>query len=240
MNLGHWQFLTGFFRLAFVKLFISWFAIVPVAVALLRSIPEVIVVDSGMQPIAIHTELPFSWIVLRIASLLFSVAAVLFHGFCPSFIKRHESFEQYKRIGHSPRWIAWELYYHLKEWGILKRYKNSESLRRSLVAKALALPSDENPCDLPDNLPACVTKGSSETVLYFKHGSRLYRLSAKQSPSQDDQTENDQFWELFGFLADSYPFVRRLIMYLLIASMSLVAIVIAQNIWFALTYIIAP
>ena len=77
MNLGHWQFLTGFFRLAFVKLFISWFAIVPIAVAVLRSIPEVAYIDSNLHPIALHMELPFSWVILWLASLLFSAAAIL-------------------------------------------------------------------------------------------------------------------------------------------------------------------
>lgn len=237
MNLGHWQFLTGFFRLAFVKLFISWFAIVPIAVAILRSIPEVVYIDSTLHPIALHMELPFSWVILWIASLLFSAAAVLFHLFCPAFIKRHDNFADYKRIGHSSRWIVWEIYYHLNEWGLRKRYENSAKLRTILITKQLALPASQAECEIPANKNACVNKGPEATTLYFNQGEQLYSTSSMQSPDPTDQRENDLFWELFGFLAGSYPKVRFVIKWLVIVSFLLVGFVILQNIWSAFTYI---
>jgi hypothetical protein len=237
MNLGHWQFLTGFFRLAFVKLFISWFAIVPIAVAILKSVPEVVYVDSRLHPIALHMELPFSWVILWIASLLFSLAAVLYHLFCPAFIKRHESFAEYKKIGHSPRWIVWEIFYHLNKWGLRKRYANSEKLRSILISKKLATSAAKAACEISPNDNACVHKGPEMTTLYFKQGRDLYAVSSLQSPDPTDQKENDLFWELFGFLAGSYPPVRSAIKWLVIASFLMVAFVVLQNIWSAFTYI---
>lgn len=236
MNLGHWQFLTGFFRLGIVRIFISWFALVPLAVAILRSVPKVIYVDSAFHPVALHMELPFNWITLWIASLFFSAAALLFHVFCPAFIKRHESWEQYKKIGHSPRWIVWELHLHMQEWGLIKRYDNSRPLREILIEKQLAEVVDVIPCAVKPAKNSCVERRPDGSTLYFQHDGKNYGVRSVQSPEATDQKENDIFWELFGFLAGSHPQIRRTISSFIYISFILVAVVIVENIWSAFTY----
>lgn len=240
MNLGHWQFLTGFFKFSFVKLFISWFAIVPVALYLFRRIPEVVIVSTAPNvEFELQFGLPFNWVILWIASLLFVLAAVLFAVFCPSFIKRHDTYEKYKIVGHSPRWVVWEVHYALesksKSW--LGDYDDTIAMRTRFVQKGLAelvsptdhpIPKDENSFVSPEN---------DRTVVYFRHGDDVYKMYSKQAPSEEDRRENDIFWELFGYLAKTHPKVRGAIKWLIIVAFFGVAAVVLQNIWFAFEYI---
>jgi hypothetical protein len=239
MNLGHWQFLTGFFRFSFVKLFISWFAIVPIAIAFLNRIPSVILISTtGQKAFEIQTKLPFSWVILWVASLLFSAAAVLFVLFCPYFIRRHDTFAKYKELGHSPRYIVWEIHYHLKPWFFGKKYDLSRPLRKRLIDKSLAVPSKATGNIIPNGEVSVVVPGAQATTLYFKDGGTIYEVYSKQAPPQGDTRENDLFWELFGFLAKRWPAVRTTIKWLIRASMLLVAFVVLENIWFAVRYIV--
>jgi hypothetical protein len=239
MNLGHWQFLTGFFRFSFVKLFISWFALVPVAIAFLRRVPEIIYISpSSQQIIQLQTKLPFNWIILWVASLFFSAAAVLFLVFCPTFIRRHDTFLKYKTLGHSPRWVVWEIHYHLQPWFFGKRYAISEPLRKRLIDKKLALPSKDGAKFLKDGQYSTVVPHADETTLYFREGDTIYEVYSKQAPALTDTRENDLFWELFGFLTKRWPKIRETIKWLIWLSLLLVAFVVAENIWFAVRYIL--
>lgn len=240
MNLGHWQFLTGFFKFSFVKLFISWFAIVPVVVYLLRELPDVVVVSTAPDvSISLQVGLPFSWIILWAASLLFALSATLFAIFCPSFIKRHDTYEKYKVLGHSPRWVVWEVHYALtsdkKSW--FWKYENTKSMRKRFVDKGLA--EEANPSDdkLSQNQNSAVFPEGDRSIVYFRHEGKVYRMYSKQAPPDGDERENDIFWELFGYLAKTHPIIRGAIKWLIIFSFFLVAIVVIENIWFAVEYI---
>lgn len=240
MNLGHWQFLTGFYKFSFVKLFISWFAIVPVVLYLFREIPEVIIFSTAPDVyIEIQAGLPFSWTVLWVASLLFALSAALFVFFCPPFIQRHDTFEKYKEFGHSPRWVVSEVAYALNGKGRwLWNYDKTLQFRKFLVAKSLAIEVSDSDVVIPKGANATVVRKSDRTVVYFHHDDKIYEMFSKQAPPAGDERENDIFWELFEYFAKTHPFVRGLIKFLISASFILVGFIVIQNIWFALEYVI--
>jgi hypothetical protein len=109
MFLGHWQFFKNFFQIAFMRYLLFWFAIVPIFVKLLSGLPEKLTIPGTTHFLTF--SLPFTWWLLWLASLSYFIAFILFHAFCPQFIKRYPSFTEYKIHGHSPRWIIWEFFF---------------------------------------------------------------------------------------------------------------------------------
>ena len=109
MFLGHWQFFKDFFKIAFMRYLLFWFAIVPVFVKLLSGLPEKLRIPGTEHFLSL--SLPFTWWLLWLASLCYFIAFVLFHAFCPQFIKRYPSYTEYKIHGSLATMGHWEFYY---------------------------------------------------------------------------------------------------------------------------------
>jgi hypothetical protein len=126
----------------------------------------------------------------------------------------------------------------LQPWFFGKRYAFSEPLRKRLIDKKLALPSKDGAKFLKDGQYSTVVPHADETTLYFREGDTIYEVYSKQAPALTDTRENDLFWELFGFLTKRWPKIRETIKWLIWLSLLLVAFVVAENIWFAVRYIL--
>ena len=125
---SHWQNFKGFFSLSVVRLFITWFAGSPIIVKSLENTPDKIKIPFSESYYTIHTQLPFSWVLLWFASLAYVLALVLYHIKCPSFVKKNPNYGEYDKYKNSPRWLVWQLYFLGKK----KKQEFSEAKKQLL------------------------------------------------------------------------------------------------------------
>lgn len=254
--LRHWQFMRPFFSLTVAKLFITWFAVVPVAAHLLSKVPDTVKIPQNctwtveLGPISrpdestrsppqnwanaqshctfleFPIELPFNWQLLWFASFLFFLAFAIYSIACPRFIKRYPDYAAYLLVGHSIRWIVWEFYY----MDTPHRVRNSVEER--LITKAHAQPTDEAPTAKP-----IVTAES--TYFVFQHGTKQYCLSSPIGQIDGSQRawEQDVFWEVFEGWTKSRLLFASTIRWLVFLAGAITAYIVCQNILAAAVYI---
>ncbi|MEQ8836544.1 MAG: hypothetical protein RID07_07040 [Lacipirellulaceae bacterium] len=214
----------------------------PIALYIFRYLPSTISISTAPDMILkIDVGLPFNWMILWLSSFLFALSAALFAIFCPSFIKRHDTYTKYKELGHSPRWVIWEVYYALSKKGkfpLLWKYDHTQPMRKRFIDKGLATCCTEVSNKVPEGQNAAVEALSDRTIVYFMHQSQVYEMYSRQAPEADDQRENDIFWELFGYLTKRHPLVRGAINCLIIISFALVFWVFIENVWFTIEYFV--
>ncbi|WP_210164234.1 hypothetical protein [Bradyrhizobium japonicum] len=252
----HWQFMRPFFSLTVAKLFITWFAVVPVAAHLLSKAPEslklpqscnwVIEIGPASQPddstrtaarswanaqsqctfLEFPIALPFNWQLLWFASLLFFMAFAIYSIACPRFVKRYPNYTAYLAEGHAVRWIVWEFYY------METPHHVRNSVERRLITKNYAEPTDEALTSEPN-----VTAES--TYLVFSHESQNYRFGspAEDTDGRQRAWEQDVFWEVFGGWAKSRSLFATTIRWLVLAAAAITGYIVCENISAALQYI---
>jgi hypothetical protein len=222
----HWQFLHPWFRPIWLKLLIPWFAIIPLLLTILRDVPEVIQVDmaGGFQ---FDFRLPFKWWLLWGASFAYVLAFAVFAVSCPRFIRQYPTYRQYEAVGHSPRWMAWELNYAIRRKTLSTEAKTD--LFKRLVEKKLAI----RVATIPDSNPAVSERG---TAYYFEFQGQAYEFLGSEIAANASIVDREVFWELLARMASSRTTQRMTIWYLLYAAATLLAIAIGQNIWVVLKY----
>ncbi len=236
MFLGHWQFFKDFFKIAFMRYLLFWFAIVPIFVKLLSGLPEKFRIPGTEHFLSL--SLPFTWWLLWLASLCYFIAFVLFHAFCPQFIKRYPSYTEYKTHGHSPRWVIWEFYYAVegprspsnfvaKIWQkIYFRFspiRETDKLFERVITKNYAQETTED-----SSVNPLVEK--TQTTAFFKSKCKLYKISCDPDSTGIDVKENEIFWEVFGHFAKQGSKIRSLISFLIGGTVVLLLIVLGQHI----------
>jgi len=77
-----------------------WFALVPIIAKILNKI-EVPLTLNINQNILIDMNLPFSWKIFYISSLLIVIANILFFVFCPKIIKEFNDYSEFKKSGRN-------------------------------------------------------------------------------------------------------------------------------------------
>jgi len=237
MFLGHWQFFKDFFRIAFLRYLLFWFAVVPIFVKLLSELPEKLKFPGTDYFLTL--SLPFTWWLLWLASLCYFLAFILFHAFCPQFIKRYPSFTEYKLHGHSPRWIIWEFYFAVegpqrsanwiaalwqKFYYSISPITQTDKLFQRVITKRYAVDAGEN---MPTTNPVVEEK---QTTTYFKSGDHVYKISCDPDSTGIQVKESEIFWEVFGHFAKQVPGVRTTISILIAATIGLLLIVLLQHI----------
>ena len=254
--LRHWQFMRPFFSLTVAKLFITWFAVVPVAAHLLSRVPDTVklpqscnwtieidpisrsddLTKTASQPWAnaqshctfleFPIALPFNWQLLWFASLLFFLAFVIYSIACPGFIKRYPDYTAYLSNGHAVRWIVWEFHY------METPHRVRNDVERRLITKNYAEPTGESPTSEPK-----ITAES--TYVVFQHDNRNYRFgSPAEGVNGRQQTwEQDVFWEVFGGWAKSRPHFALTIRGLVLAAGAITVYIVCENIAAALHFI---
>lgn len=236
MFLGHWQFFKDFFKIAFLRYLLFWFAVVPIFVKLLSGLPEKFRIPGTEH--FLNLSLPFTWWLLWLASLFYFIAFILFHAFCPQFIKRYPSYTEYKIHGHSPRWVIWEFYYAVegqrspsnfvaKLWQSiyywLSPITETDKLFDRVITKKFAQETTDNPAKNP-------LVEEKQTTAYFNSNGKFYKISC--NPDADDIAvkENEIFWEVFGHFAKQGRKIRSLISFLIGGTIALLLIVLLQHI----------
>lgn len=234
-----WQFMRDFFRLIYLRYLVTWFAIVPVAVVMLADAPSVVGIPMRLgQDLIIRLGLPFNWWILWFSSFLYVIAWSVFIAFGPRFIRRYTHYGAYLEWQHSQRWIIWEWYTFLKRSPTLDNVD-------VLIQKRLATECEDS-CLLSDDIDlqqhgelslSKPVKGEHETYFFFKHGKCTYRVGL--GPSTANSRHAELFWELYGAYASSRPYVRMVTWSILYVAGILFLIVVAQNIWSVLQYLMS-
>lgn len=237
MFLGHWQFFKDFFQVAFLRYLLSWFAIVPVFVKLLWDLPERLQIPGTDYILTL--SLPFTWWLLWLASLSYFLSFILFHAFCPQFIKRYPSFSEYKSHSHSPRWIIWEFYYAVegqrapkntvsalwsKLFYAISPITQTDKLFQRVITKQFAI---EVPA-IPEENPQVER---DQTSAYFKFQNKDYKIACNPSDENIAVKENEIFWEVFGHFAKQGPGIRWVISTLIAITIFLLLVVLGQHVW---------
>lgn len=248
MFLGHWQFFKNFFQIAFLRYLLFWFAVVPIFIKFASKLPDEIAIpgfglpNTGASYHAVPVltlSLPFSWWLLWLASLSYFFAFLLFHAFCPQFIKRYPSYTDYQTHGHSPRWVIWEFYYAVyggvaanwvaKIWQKifyrLSPITQTEKLFDRVITKKYAAETAEA---IPAKNPLVE---QNQTTSFFKYREKTYRISCDPSAADTPVKEKEIFWEVFGHFAKQAPNIRAVISFLIGLSILLLLIVLTQHIW---------
>jgi hypothetical protein len=254
--LRHWQFMRPFFSLTVAKLFITWFAVVPVAAHLLSKVPDTVKLPQScnwtieLGPISRSDDLtgatpqnwanaqshctflefpialPFNWQLLWFASLLFFMAFAIYSIACPGFIKRYPDYTAYLSNGHAVRWIVWEFHY------METPHRVRNAVEDRLITKNYAQPTSESPTSEPK-----VTAES--TYVVFQHNNQNYRFGspAEDVDGQQRAWEQDVFWEVFGGWTKSRALFALTIKGLVLAAAAITLYIVCENIAAALQYI---
>ena len=173
----NWQWYRSYFSLNYIRYFATWFALAP----FIQSVSDL--GKDGEQICAVGScfyisfNLPFSWWILWIASILFISAFALYALYCPSFIKRYSSFSDYESHRHAPRWASWETL-HLLESSLEnpKSYDLAKFVSR-LKTKGYLVASNKNVKN-----PAVIVE-KDQSVLYFSYEKQDFEL--RMPPSEN-------------------------------------------------------
>lgn len=219
----NWQWYRSYFSLNYIRYFATWFALAPLFQGvsdLNKDYGQICAVGNCLN---VDFNLPFSWWILWIASILFIFAFALYLIYCPGFIKKYSSFSDYESHRHAPRWASWEAL-HLVEDSL----KNPQSYDLAKFVDRLKtkgyLEKSTKCVDKPN-----VIVEKEQSVLYFSHGGE--NLELRMPPDRNaDSAVHEVVWEIFGRYASSYVKIRIVITYLLRITWLLVLFTIAQNI----------
>jgi hypothetical protein len=223
LRLPHWQTLKPAFNPIIAKILVPWFALLPLALKVLRDVPEKIPILTGTASF-LTLSLPFKWWLLWWASFFYTIAVVLFVVRCPNFIKKYPGYANYIDVKHSPRWIASELAIAAKT---LKNSSSLDTLFQRFVTKGLAVAVAES----DTNDPGSKLIEKEGTSYWFMYGGRKYKFMAKDNETPPGVTEREAFWEIFEPLAASAPKSRLATLILLILALIPFVVVVIQNIW---------
>jgi hypothetical protein len=186
----HWQTLKPAFNPIVAKILVPWFALLPLALRVLKEVPEKIPVLS--VPTSFLTlSLPFKWWLLWWSSFLYTAAVTTFLVRCPGFVKKYPGYSNYLDVKHSPRWIASEL---ATAANTLKRSRSLNTLFERFVTKGLAVASE----DADKNEPGTKLIEKEGTSYWFTYGGRKYKFMAKDNEVPPGVTEREAFWEILS------------------------------------------
>jgi len=242
----HWQSYKNLFQITVFKYLVTWFAIVPFFALLLKNMPQEFKIDILHTKIeySFNFGLPFSWQLLWFSSLSFVIAYVLYLIFCPSFIRKYNSFKDYIAMMHSPRWVIWESKNIFnKKMDVDKFYKRIstkkyvEEIDLSSFESLKKEYNENKKEDSEEFKDFGVIIEEKQTKLYFKYNNKAFGLGMpiiinnNEDEVQTRIVEKELYWEVFGRYSASFPKIRMTILGLLSLSTILFIIVLVQNIY---------
>lgn len=227
----HWQWYRNFFAFHVLRLFIVWFALVPLLLRVLSDLPPEIPVELDDVSFVLHLSLPFNWIVLWIASICFAIAFAIYGVSCPGFIRKYPTFTEYKSYYHSPRWIAWEAELIAKHKLDLDKFIDRLAKKHYLEERQAGTLSRLN----INNHKVIVEQNQS--VLYFEHNGKEYSFAMPRVDSNGHEStalteiaEREVFWEIFGRYSSSKPLIRWIVRALLVVAALLFIFTVLQHV----------
>lgn len=224
MSAIHWQKLGPYFKLAYFRFFLSWFALAPVAVKLLEGIPNPLPITILNHTHIVEVTMPFNWTILWFGSLFYLAAFVIYTLRCPAFIKQFPAFAAFKAEEHSPRYLV-----HKIEEAFRQKNRREQFIKRmstkGYVEKSLPQRYDTL------NIASVEAEG---TVYRFQYQGEYYHILIKEDLNNDRM--RDLFWEIFEVFCSKNVFARLSISALLLLSLSMVCWVLWQQVYFVLAY----
>lgn len=224
MKVDRWEEYQTFFQLIILRYLVVWFSLVPVIAGLVTQLPDPLPISIMGTAHNIELKLPFHWQLLWLSSLFFVIALGLFKGFCPKFVQKYSSFSEYSSYNNHPRWLAWEAHNLLK----VANKKQKEKLFQRLNEKKYLTKFDgslkNDLCDTPIVL-------EKQTIIHFKIGKDAYEFGMPITQSDNNQSEKDVFYEIFGRYSESKYSLRLIIKILLIISFLLFLFVLVEHIF---------
>ncbi|MGG2296791.1 hypothetical protein ACQUZQ_00455 [Aeromonas veronii] len=224
MEIKRWEEYQKFFQLIVLRYLVVWFSIVPIIAGLVSQLPDPLPVNILGNTYNIELTLPFHWQLLWISSLLFVISLGLYKFFCPSFIHKYNNFSEYSLYKHHPRWLAWEAHRLLR----IANKKQKIKLIKRLETKGYIDRIEQNiDCDLIKDPEV----KEEQTIIKFKVDNVSYQFGMPINGRNNDETEKDIFYELFGRYSESWVSIRLIIMILLFLSLCSFIIVLLQHIY---------
>lgn len=230
----HWQWYQDLYSMAILRYFVLWFSVVPLVLKSFDQLPFSIKIKSSDVSIFFEPELPFSWVLLWIASVCYTASLLIFVIRCPGFIRKYPSFNRYQEYGHSPRWMVWLVEEARKEGG-----DTWDKLKNRLLDKGYAHSVSESNDKVGD-----VLVEKSTTRVQFKDKSGTYEFSMPINDAsgrileyETDVAEREVFWEVFGAQSGWREKSRGAIILLLCFAAILFSIVLIQHICAAIPYV---
>lgn len=231
----HWQSYKSLFNVTIFRYLVTWFAIVPVLAKILSGLPDSVSVM--LAPDRIYNfifELPFTWEYLWIASFCYVIAYILYIIFCPPFVKKYTSYNDYRLEQHSPRWLVWLSLEVVKDKSQLPKFFARMSTKRYFLP-------EPTPRDIT-HLPSARVE-INQTKLYFEFENNQYSFGMpildhlqREDAPLTTIAEREVFWEVFGRFSSSKKAARYSIIVLLYLSVIFFSIVFAQHIWEGIEY----
>lgn len=212
-KIPRWEEYRVFFNLKIVFYLLSWFALVPIVVNILHSVPEKITLKFTDPHVTIHFTLPFKWEILWFSSFSFFASFIFYLLFIPKFIKKYHNYIEYKNFGNSPRHLVWDAFYS----GVFNNNKFIERMRE----KGFISITDESALDQPK-----VTE--KNTYFIWSHNNNNFKFSIKEDIAEIN--EREIFWEVFGRNSEKFFWIRAIILSLLLISLILFAVVVYMNV----------
>lgn len=220
-----WEEYKKFFQIAIFKYLIMWFSVVPIIATVVDKLPK----NFGLE----NVTLPFNWTIMWLSSFFFVLAFLLYIIFCPTFVKKYNTFSDYKNIGHDIRWLTWESYY-LIQYLSKDKVQFEKFVSRMKEKKFIQVYTPEKSID-NKSTPNVYADRTEYIFSYDKHTYSLYNPIANLDK---DTYENGFFYEIFGRYTESKKWARISISILLKISALLFLIVFGQHIITGLNYII--
>ncbi|MGB0835570.1 MAG: hypothetical protein ACPGR2_13745 [Psychrobium sp.] len=223
MKVDRWEAYQTFFQLIILRYLVVWFSLVPVIAGIVSQLPDPLPITINGVEHTIELTLPFHWQLLWLSSLFFVLALGLFKAFCPKFVQKYSNFSEYCSYDNHPRWLAWETHGLLNTANSKQKQKLFERLGSKKYLRKLDIDLERELCEKPD-------VQEKQTLIQFKMNGDSYQFGMPILLSENDQTEKDVFYEVFGRYSESYYPVRFLIKVLLITSLLLFLWVLGEHI----------
>ncbi|MEN9532358.1 MAG: hypothetical protein RIQ83_1582 [Pseudomonadota bacterium] len=224
MGIKRWEEYQKFFQLIILRYLVVWFSIVPVIAGLVSQLPDPLPVNILGNIHNIELTLPFHWQLLWISSLFFVIALGLYTAFCPSFIHKYNNFSDYSSYKHHPRWLAREAHSLLRIANKEQKLKLVNRLETKMYIRRLEKDIDFDLIEEPE-------VQEDQTIIKFKVERASYEFGMPINDRDNEETEKDIFYELFGRYSESRISIRLIIMILLILSFCSFIAVLLQHIY---------
>ncbi len=199
-----WQYVLSAGRLPAFKPVAFVLALMPI----LKDLPAVIPKEvATFVPINVTTF----WLLWG-ASVSSLIAFGITRVRCPSFVRDYEKFDDYEKVGHSHRWIGWQLYLNRKD------YSKFDRIVQELIDKNIILPAGDavDPAEFAvcPLMPAASRSSPSLDALepvnanrdlyigFWIYGDR-YVLPLQESDPHLQSKIKELFWVMFTNLVSS-------------------------------------
>jgi len=105
-----WSSLRALGQFKFVNTTLLWIAITPAIVSVFQRLDKIVEIELFGKLFELNLELPFSWLLLYFAAILFVSGSITFRIFCPLIIQECKDFGEFERRGMD----YWEAIRYLK------------------------------------------------------------------------------------------------------------------------------